>query len=309
MRTPEARRASALFGSALDRPGEAVQPAWLIERARAALPGTDAWLPILEKAGGVHEHGTMCLHLLHGEEMEIRPLTKERDGEMVLSGRHGAMRVLFREGLDEGPVTTRVAVFKTAHVHRENKRYRESMDAVVTGPEREVCSYLVDRALGFDLVPPTVARELADLGPGSAQAWVDARTGWKWLADGEYDYRKDVHNPWLHRLAALDFVTGQIDRHANNFIVDAEKRVYAIDNGYAFPAEDDRKWFWSNVGKRLVGTPIHPLVRAEIAAADPDVVAGSLEGAAFREGEVAGVVKRLRELQTLKMWRKLGALW
>lgn len=251
----------------------------------------------------------MCLALQHGDEVEIRPLTKERDGETTLSGRHGALQVVFREGLDVGPVTTRVAVFKTAHVHRENKRYRESMDPVVTGPEREVCSYLVDRALGFDLVPPTIGRELDGFGPGSTQAWVDARTGWKWLADGEYDYRRDLRNPWLHRLAALDFVTGQIDRHANNFIVDAERRVYAIDNGYAFPAEDDRKWFWSNVGKRLVGTPVHPLVRAEIAAADPDAVAASLESAAFREGEVAGVAKRLGELRSLKVWRKLGALW
>lgn len=264
---------------------------------------------MVEKSGGIQAHGAMCLALAHGEEAEVRPLTKEREGEMTLSGRHGALQVTFRTGLEEGPVTTRVAVFKTAHVHHENKRYRESMDAVVTGPEREVCSYLVDRALGFDLVPPTVARELDGFGPGSAQAWVDARTGWKWLADGEYDYRKDVHNPWLHRLAAFDFVTGQIDRHANNFIVDAEKRVYAIDNGYSFPAEDDRKWFWSNVGKRLVGSPIHPLVRAEIAVIDPEAVAASLAGAAFRENEVAGVVKRLCELQSLKMWHKLGALW
>lgn len=309
MRTPEAKRASALFGSALDRPGERPGPAWIVERARAALPESDSWLPVVQKAGGAQEHGAMCLALAHGEGAEVRPLTKEQEGETVLSGRHGALQIVFREGLDHGPVTTRAAVFKTAHVHRENRRYRESMDPVVTGPEREVCSYLVDRALGFDLVPPTVARDLEGFGPGSAQAWVNARTGWKWLADGEYDYRRDLRNPWLHRLAALDFVTGQIDRHANNFIVDAERRVYAIDNGYAFPKEDDRKWFWSNVGKRLVGDPVHPLVRAEIAAADPDAVASVLSGATFREEEAAGVSKRLRELQSLKVWRKLGSLW
>lgn len=309
MRTPESSRASGLFGSALGRPQEEPGPAWLVERARASLPGGGPWPPVVEKSGDMRDREAMRLALLHADEVEVRPLTKEKDGETVLSGRHGAMQVLFRDGLDEGPVTTRVAVFKTAHVHRENKRYRESMDVAVTGPEREVCASVVDRALGFDLVPPTVGREVGGLGPGSAQAWVEARTAWRCIVDGEYDYRRDLRNPWLHRLAALDFVTGQIDRHANNFIVDAEKRVYAIDNGYAFPAEDDRKWFWSNAGKRLVGTLVHPLVRAELAAADPDAVAASLEGFAFREGEAAGVEKRLRELRSLKVWRKLGALW
>jgi hypothetical protein len=42
----------------------------------------------------------------------------------------------------------------------------------------------------------------------------------------------------LHRFAALDFLIGNTDRHAGNFmrVVAEEGRAVAIDHGYAFPA-------------------------------------------------------------------------
>jgi hypothetical protein len=197
---------------------------------------------------------------------------------------------------------------KTIYSQFENKRYCQSVDISITGPERELLSYEMDKALGFDLVPPVVGREIARMGFGSLQAWVDAPTAWEWTSKG-YDYRKDLRNPWLHRLAAFDFIRGEIDRHANNWLMDSSRRVYAIDNGYSFVKGDDRTWMRSSVGKHLKGTPIHPRVMDEIRSVDEQVVWRVMQDRGFKNDEDGGVLKRLRQLKRLEVWEKLGDLW
>jgi hypothetical protein len=267
------------------------------------------WKPLIAKSGDVLQHDAMCQALRTAEEVEVSPVVEMKEGEWKRKGLHFPHKIIFRDGVDQGPVTTRMAVFKTVHVHRENKRYCESMDLAVPGPEREVVSYILDRTLGFDLVPPTIGREIEGLGYGSLQAWVDHPTAWKKKQIDGYDYRVDTRNPWLHRLAAFDFIRGEIDRHSNNWIMDSERRVWAIDNGYAFPKGTDRKWYKSNAGKRLIDTPIHPVVRAELNAVDPGQMEAVLSVASFREDEVVRVLERWQEVRELKVWRKLGDLW
>jgi len=241
----------------------------------------------------------MCRSLLGGEETLVEPIGV---------GIHRPYRVEFMTGMDSGPVTTRRAALKTIHCQYENKRYCESVDLDVTGPERELVSFELDRLFGFDLVPPTVGREISKVGYGSVQAWVDRPTAWKWIDKG-YDYREDRTNPWLHRLAAFDFIRGEIDRHANNWIMDEQRRVYAIDNGYSIVKGDDRKWLRSSAGKHLVGTPVHPGVAVEIKAIDEDAAFDIVDRRRFKSGEADGVVKRIRELKGLTEWRKLGEKW
>jgi len=241
----------------------------------------------------------MWFALKHGEAIEIATIGH---------GIHRPYRIRFRDGLSRGPTTTTQAVLKTVHFQYENIRYRETVDVEITGPEREVISYEIDRVLGFDLVPPTVGREIEKVGFGSLQAWVRQPTAWQWIERG-YDYREDVRNPWLHRLAAFDFIRGEIDRHANNWIMDAHHRVYAIDNGYSIPDGDNRKWFRSSAGKALCGTTVHPSVALEIAAIDENRIKALFEHHRFNKGECEGVLKRIKELKELTVWRKLGRLW
>lgn len=258
--------------------------------AKAADPSLD----LLDEA-----HGLMVLALRGGVVAEVAPIGK---------GIHRPYRVTFHSGLDYGPVTTRSAALKTVFCQFENKRYCESVDLAITGPEREILSYALDRAIGFGLVPPTVGREVDGIGFGSVQAWVDRPTAWQWIARG-YDYRKDSGNPWLHRLAAFDFIRGEIDRHSNNWIMDEGHRVYAIDNGYSFVKGDNRTWFRTSAGKALRGAPVHPEVRGEIGRIDEATVLGLLGAGRFAHGEAEGVVKRVRELKELRTWTKLGDLW
>jgi len=75
----------------------------------------------------------LCLALREAEEVEVAPVGKVVEkGEWKPQGLHRPYRVVFRSGLDAGPVTTRQALLKTAALHRENRRFRESMDLRVT---------------------------------------------------------------------------------------------------------------------------------------------------------------------------------
>jgi len=270
----------------------------LMEKLRGAESGVE-WPTSIHKEGGVVSRETMCLALRNGREIEVESIGK---------GIHRPYKVTFKDGFRCGPINTKRAVLKTIYCQFENKRYCQSVDTKITGPEREILSFELDKIMGFDLVPPTIGREIERVGAGSVQAWVDQPTAWQWLERG-YNYREDKSNPWLHRLAAFDFIRGEIDRHANNWIMDEERRVYAIDNGYSFVKGDDRTWLRTSAGKHLIGTPIHPTVQAEIGNINEVAIYATMSQFAFSHGEQDGVVKRIRELKGLRTWKKLGDLW
>ncbi len=92
--------------------------------------------------------------------------------------------------------------------------------------KREWLTYMVDRALELDVVPPTVLRR-EDLGIGSVQAWVE-KAGVASKTPG-FPNLED-----LMKIALLDYLTGNQDRHKGNYLIDQEGHLYAIDNGLSF---------------------------------------------------------------------------
>ncbi len=117
-----------------------------------------------------------------------------------------------------------------------------------TLPGREVATAIVDRRLGFDLVPPTVWRDEGPLGPGSLQAYVphDAEENWfTWVAEDRRD--PDA----MARLAVLDLVVNNTDRKGGHVLVDGD-RIWAIDHGVTFHVEDKlRTVCWELQGERV----------------------------------------------------------
>ncbi len=93
---------------------------------------------------------------------------------------------------------------------------------------KESAAYTVDKALGLEMIPPTVIREV-DGEPGSIQKFIpDAKTG------NELDYQ-ELHSKQdeLRRLQVLDYILWNSDRHYGNLLVKDDK-IYAIDNGLCF---------------------------------------------------------------------------
>lgn len=92
--------------------------------------------------------------------------------------------------------------------------------------KRETAAYEISRALGWDLVPPTVLRE-GSRGLGSVQFYVDH--------DGEAHYfsvYEDArYTESFRKLALFDFVVNNADRKSGHCLIGSDERVWAIDHG------------------------------------------------------------------------------
>lgn len=138
---------------------------------------------------------------------------------------------------------------------------------------REVAAWELARALGWELVPPTVLRHDAPLGEGSLQAFVDA--------DVEAHYFTMLEVPELHdqlrRVAVFDLLSNNTDRKGGHLLVDGDQHVWAIDNGLCFHAEFKlRTVVWD-----FAGEPVPDDLQADVRrlqASDlPESLAGLLD--------------------------------
>lgn len=161
---------------------------------------------------------------------------------------------------------------------------------------REVAAYLISEATGWGLVPATVLRD-GPYGEGMVQRWIDAEQpdedaplgallglvdgeeageGWKAVALAEVGEGRTallVHadDPRLRRLAVLDAVINNGDRKGGHLLPAPDGRLYGIDHGVTFHAEDKLRtllWGWA-------GEPLTDEAREVLAA----LAAGLAEGA------------------------------
>ncbi len=99
--------------------------------------------------------------------------------------------------------------------------------------QREVASYELSTALGWDVVPRTILREDAPLGVGSVQQFVDA--------DFEQHYftlqEDERYHPAFQRLCIFDVLSNNTDRKSGHVLVDTDDHIWAIDNGLSFHQE------------------------------------------------------------------------
>jgi hypothetical protein len=96
---------------------------------------------------------------------------------------------------------------------------------------REVASFLVSEAAGWNVVPPTVLRDDAPLGPGSLQVFIEHDP------ERHYFVLMDDHQEELRTFAAFDVVVNNADRKAGHVIADADDRLWAVDHGLTFNVE------------------------------------------------------------------------
>lgn len=112
---------------------------------------------------------------------------------------------------------------------------------------REVAAFELAQALGWDVIPPTVLRD-GPFGEGSVQHFVDA--------DFEHHHftlvEDEANHPALRRLCLLDVVANNTDRKSGHCLVDAEGRIWGIDNGLSFHEEFKlRTVIWEFAGEPL----------------------------------------------------------
>ncbi|MFE2963411.1 SCO1664 family protein [Streptomyces sp. NPDC059340] len=148
--------------------------------------------------------------------------------------------------------------------------------------QREVAAYEVSEATGWGLVPTTVLRD-GPYGEGMCQLWIEAlpeadgdgllalveaeepEAGWKAIGfaevgEGETALLVHADDVRLRRLAVLDAVINNADRKGGHLLPAGEGRLYGIDHGVTFNAENKlRTLLWGWAGESLTPDAVEVL--------------------------------------------------
>jgi uncharacterized repeat protein (TIGR03843 family) len=151
--------------------------------------------------------------------------------------------------------------------------------------KRERAAFLLAEALGWQLVPPTVLRTDAPLGPGSLQLFIEA--------DFEQHYftlvEDERHHDALRRVCVFDLLANNTDRKSGHCLIDASDGIWAVDNALCFSAEPKlRTVIWEFGGEAIADDLLADVARF-VADGVPDDLAGLLD-----EGERRALVRRCR---------------
>jgi len=244
-----------------------------------------------------------------GDVTEDAALDLLDHGEFELEGRLvDASNTTLRAFLTLDGVTVR-CVYKPV---RGERPLWDFPDGTLAG--REVAAYLVSKAAGWDVVPPTVLRD-GPLGPGACQLWIDEPddgadlvgfvpvrrlpTGWFRIMSARDETGRPyalahADDPRLAAMAAFDAVVNNADRKGGHVIVGAAGRVYGVDHGVCFHTDDKLRtvlWGWAD-------EPLPPEARETLRR-----LAGLLAGdlgkglsALVTRGEVSAVGARIHRL-------------
>ena len=113
---------------------------------------------------------------------------------------------------------------------------------------REVAAYCLSELLGWGLVPETVERTDAPLGPGSLQRFVDAD-----FSEHHFTLVEEkAHHERLRTICAFDVVANNADRKSGHCLLGCDGTIWAIDNALCFHRQPKlRTVIWEFAGERL----------------------------------------------------------
>lgn len=133
---------------------------------------------------------------------------------------------------------------------------------------REVACYRLSEALGLGIVPETFIAE-GPFGTGSAQRYL--------AADFEWDPRPLIvsADPSLWPTALFDLIANNADRKIGHLLREpGDSRIWAIDNGLTFHADDKlRTVLWSFAGREVPEHLVRRVDPVAIEAAISDLLA------------------------------------
>ena len=154
---------------------------------------------------------------------------------------------------------------------------------------REVAAWVVSDA-SWGIVPPTVLRDDAPLGPGSLQLFIPHDP------DRHYFVVMDDRMEDLEAFAAFDAVVNNADRKAGHVIEDLDGRLWAVDHGLTFHVEPKlRTVIWAFAEERL--TPALRVALEELGShlADEAGLGGELSRL-LTPAEAAATLERVESL-------------
>lgn len=156
-----------------------------------------------------------------------------------------------------------------------------------SGWKREVAAFQLDDALGLGVVPETTGGTYDGLGVGSIQRDVPRRSmGWHEYSDADID-----------RMAIFDYISGNSDRHSDNYRTDVDGGPKATDNGFCFP-ESSIDGIKSDFVVARLNQPLDDALLTQLRATDDFHVSQILETSGVGKLAAEGVLERLREIRS-----------
>jgi uncharacterized repeat protein (TIGR03843 family) len=161
---------------------------------------------------------------------------------------------------------------------------------------REAAAYLVSAALGWELVPPTVFRKKAPIGPGSLQLFIEHDPELHYFNLGETDRQR------LRPVVLFDLLINNADRKGSHLLFDKNHHLWLIDHGICFHAEDKlRTVIWDFAGEPIP-QKLSEDVRMFYQSLAPDTyVYKELQGL-LSQKEIKALVKRTERLTSLRQF-------
>ncbi|HAM03787.1 MAG TPA: SCO1664 family protein [Acidimicrobiaceae bacterium] len=156
----------------------------------------------------------------------------------------------------------------SAAVYKPGRGERQLWDFPEGIYRREVAAYLLSEMLGWGVVPDTVVREDAPLGPGSVQHFVEADFSEHHFTLVEQEENHDR----LRVICAFDVVANNADRKSGHCLLGVDGTIWAIDNALCFHRQPKlRTVIWE-----FAGEPVPAGVLADLDALE-DKLPGELE--------------------------------
>lgn len=167
--------------------------------------------------------------------------------------------------------------------------------------KREVAAYELARLLGWDFVPPTVARD-GPHGVGSVQLFINHDP------ESHFFVQREVPElvPQLKRMAVFDAVANNADRKGGHCLLDSAGTIWGIDHGLCFhPQYKLRSVIWD-----WVDEPIDDEWLTDIAEAADILDAGKEKAAPLARllnpGELGAIERRIRMLLKQRTFPRPG---
>ncbi|NPV84903.1 MAG: SCO1664 family protein [Anaerolineae bacterium] len=126
--------------------------------------------------------------------------------------------------------------------------------------KREVAAFHVSESLGWQLVPPTVYRRKAPLGPGSLQLFIPHDPNDHYFTFNDQDRGR------LRHAMAFDLLINNADRKGSHILRDWQDHFWLIDHGICFHVDNKlRTIIWDFAGEEIPSTILEDIERLKTA--------------------------------------------
>ena len=158
---------------------------------------------------------------------------------------------------------------------------------------RETAAYVVSEALGWKLVPPTVYRKRAPIGPGSLQLFIEHDP------ERHYFNLEEDDRQLLRPVVLFDLLINNADRKGSHLLFDDQHHLWLIDHGICFHVEDKLRTVIWDFASQPIPDKLCDDVQSFLQKLQPESELMKLLQPLLSQAEIKALAARARHLLSL----------